>query len=46
MDNAEKAEKEKIPFVDRTLRLMSVKAFKLLWNLRKKPAKTTVVSGD
>ena len=41
-----KAEKEKIPFVDRTLRLMSVKAFKLLWNLRKKPAKTTVVSGD
>ena len=41
-----KTEKEKIPFIDRTLRLMSVKAFKLLWNFRKKSVKTTVVSGD
>ena len=41
-----KTEKEKIPFIDRTLRLMSVKAFKLLWNFRKKSVKTTVFSGD
>ena len=41
-----KTEKEKIPFIDRTLRLMSVKAFKFLWNFRKKSVKTTVVSGD
>ena len=41
-----KTEKERVPFVDRTFRLMSVKAFKLLWNFRKSPFKTTVVSDD
>ena len=41
-----KTEKERVPFIDRTFRLMSVKAFKLLWNFRKSPFKTTVVSDD
>ena len=41
-----KTEKERVPFIDRTLRLMSVKAFKLLWNFRKSSVKTTVVSDD
>jgi N-acyl-D-aspartate/D-glutamate deacylase len=41
-----KTEKESVPFIDRTFRLMSVKAFKLLWNFRKSPFKTTVVSDD
>ena len=41
-----KTEKERVPFIDRTFRLMSVKALKLLWNYRKSPFKTTVVSDD
>ena len=41
-----KTEKERVPFIDRTFRLMSVKALKLIWNFRKSPFKTTVVSDD
>ena len=41
-----KTEKEKIPFIDRTFRLMSIKAFQFLRNFKKDSVKTTVVSGD
>ena len=41
-----KTEKEKIPFIDRTFRLMSIKAFQFFRNFKKDSVKTTVVSGD
>jgi N-acyl-D-aspartate/D-glutamate deacylase len=41
-----KTEKERVPFIDRTFRLMSVKALKFLWKYKKSPFKTTVVSDD
>ena len=41
-----KTEKEKIPLIDRTFRLMSIKAFQFFRNFKKDSVKTTVVSGD
>ena len=35
---------EKVPFFDRTFRLMFVKAARLVWGLSKKSMKTTIVS--
>ena len=39
-----KSEKEKIPFFDKTFRLLSVKTLKFLWGLQRKSVKTSVVS--